>query len=297
MANSFISIDQIAFSALDFLQRKATLLNAVWLDVVDAGVAAGTGSIITVRTPASATAADFSGTVSTQDITEGSVDLTLNKDKEVSFKWTEKEQASSVSEIEQLMIVPAMDALLKTIETDIEADMRADLITDTREFGDSVYGNQVTIDDIADGRRALNVNDVSRDDRFLFLSPKDSKGFASDPIFTDISASQKDTLMTGELGTVLGFRTVESNAIVTNTVPAPDETYNLFFHKTEYTVGMRALQNPNVAGVEFAAASHEGLTINVTRQWDFSSQATVVVFRALYGTKTLDTGRGGILKG
>ena len=298
MANTFITVDQIAVMALSFLKRKATLLNNVWRDVVDAGVAMNTGETVTVRTPPSFTANSYNGTTLTvQDITEGSVQMTLDKDFEVSGKWSQREEAASVTDLERLFVGPAMDALLRKVETDLESDFRLALISAGREFGNAIYGNVVTVEDITKARQALNENDVPFDDRWLNVSAKDAANLIQKTVFTDRSASGRDTLTDGQLGNVFNFMVEESNAIITNTSPSPDETYNLFYHRTAYTVGMRALPTPTTPGVEFSSATEDGLTVNVTKQWSFNPQSTVMVFRVIYGTQLLDAGRAGILKG
>ena len=299
MANTFQSVNQIAFSALSFLSRRATLLSSVWTDVTSAGIAADTGETVTIRTPPSFVANDYNGsTLTIQDITEGSTNVVLDKDKEVTVRWSTREEAASVGDNERLVIAPSMDALLRKIEADIELDFRTQLIAAPRVFGNAVFGVDVEVADMAEARKALNEQDVPQDDeRFLWLSPKDGANLVQKSTFTDNSASQRDTLATGGLGRVFGFNVGESNAVVTNTTPDPDETYNLFFHRTAFAVAMRGLPAPSTPGVEAAVANHEGLTVNVTKQWDANFQSTVLVFRALYGTKTLDTNRAGILRG
>ena len=51
MANSLVSLDDIAFSALDFLFRKATLLTSVWRDVTAPEFAKNRGETVGVRAP------------------------------------------------------------------------------------------------------------------------------------------------------------------------------------------------------------------------------------------------------
>ena len=298
MSNTFIDLSQVAFSALSFLKRRATLLNTVWTDIVSGAVAANTGETVVVRTPPSFTTNTYNGSALTvQDITEGSVSVVLSSDEEVTVKWSPREEAASVAEVERLVIEPAMDALLRKVETDIESTFRAALITATREFG-TAYGTDVEVKDLAAARKALNDQDVLQDDeRYLWLSPKDGENLVQKTAFLDASASGRDTLSSGGLGRVFGFNVGESNAIVTNTTPTPDETYNLFYHRTACCVAMRALPEPSAPGVEFAVASNDGLTVNVTKQWDSASQSTIMVFRCLYGIKELDTNRGGVLKG
>lgn len=298
MANTFVSLNDIAFSALDFLFRKATLLTSVWRDVVAVEIAKNRGETVTVRTPPSYVANDYDGvTLTVQDTTEGSVDVVLDKDKEVTARFSTREQGAAFADIETMIIGPAMDALVRKVESDIELSLRTDAIAAPRVFGNAIFGVDVEVADIADARKALNEEDVIMDERFLWLSPKDGANLIQKSTFTDNSASQRDTLSTGGLGTVFGFFVGESNAIVTNTGPDPDETYNLFFHRHASTIAMRALPLPNTAGVEASSATSEGLTINVTKQWDVDRQSTVLVFRALYGVKTLDINRAGILRG
>jgi len=300
MANSLVSLQDIAFSSLDFLFRKATLLTSVWRDVTAPEFAKNRGEQVSVTTPPTFVANDYDGvTLTVQDINQGEIPVILNKDKEVTVGWGTREQAASFSDIETLITGPAMDALVRKVEADIEVSLRADLITDNREFGlNAVYGVDLELGDLAIARQELNEEDVLQDpDRFMWLSPKDGRNLVQKSVFTDNSASNKDTLETGGLGVVYGFRVGESNAIVTNITPNPDETYNLFFHRHASTIAMRVLPDPNTAGVEVAMASHEGLGITVTKQWDADKQSTIMVFRALYGIKTLDTNRAGILRG
>jgi hypothetical protein len=47
-----------------------------------------------------------------------------------------------------------------------------------------------------------------------------------------------------------------------------------------------------VAGAEVGVATYGGMAITVTKQWNSATQASILVFRALYGCKVLDGNRG-----
>lgn len=78
MANTFLTIKEIARQALPRLIENLVFPNLIHKDFSNDFVP-GKGATIQVRKPIVLTAADFNGTVTASDVTEGSIDVTLNK--------------------------------------------------------------------------------------------------------------------------------------------------------------------------------------------------------------------------
>lgn len=299
MSNTFQTLNLYASSTLFFLQQRGQLLNRLWRDELASAVNQGASDTVSVRTPPSFTAASYNGSsLSVQNITEGKVDVVMNNDYVVPVQWSLAEDAARVGRepMEQLVTIPAADSLLRAVESSISVALHTAFTTAGRVYG-TAYGTAPDIADLADCREALNLANAPYDGRWMGLYPESAANLIQKTAFTDQSASGRNTLSTGEIGTVYGFDTFESNAIVKNTTPSPDEIYNLFGIPSVAAVAFKQFPMNSGAGVEMASVTDQGLSVLVTKQWDTASQSHVLVFRVKWGVKMLDATRGGILKG
>src|SRR4051812_7712693 len=115
MANTFITPDVVAPRALATLYNTIVLAGLVYRDydpVFDGHV----GDTITIRTPATFTAQEFTSTISVQNATEGSQTLVLDKHIDVSFAVTSKDMALELSNFDEQLLKPAMEAIAQDID-------------------------------------------------------------------------------------------------------------------------------------------------------------------------------------
>ncbi|HPW95900.1 MAG TPA: P22 phage major capsid protein family protein [Paludibacteraceae bacterium] len=202
MPNSILTPTVIANEALAILRNQTVFADLVHTDY--SSEFTKVGDTITVRTPATLTAADFTGSASSQTLTEGSVTVKLDKFKDVSVDITSKESSLSLRDFSKQVIEPAMVALAQAVDVDIANHI----------FG--AAGNAVaiasatptTLADIANAAKALDIAKAPIPDRHLVLSPTHKYRYA---LTTNLSAvnyaGSNETLRDALLGKVYTLNT------------------------------------------------------------------------------------------
>ena len=109
MSNTLLTPDIIAKEALMVLESNLTMANLVHRDYANEFVQVG--DTITVRKPASFVAKNFLGTVEAQDITEGSVDVKLDRYRDVTVNVTAKELTLDIKDFSEQIVTPALSAI------------------------------------------------------------------------------------------------------------------------------------------------------------------------------------------
>ena len=88
MANTLLTPQIIAQEALAILRNQLVMAELVHTDYANEFVKVG--DTITVRKPATLVANDFAGSITSQDLTESGVTVTLDKFKDVSVALTSR---------------------------------------------------------------------------------------------------------------------------------------------------------------------------------------------------------------
>lgn len=281
MANTILSVTELANIAVDYLYRKRGLVGTLWNDPTEAAIAMNKGETVNVATPASFTAASYNGSSYTaQDINQSSVAVTLNKDYVVPISISLREKGKSANDIEQYTIAPIMDALLKQMDSDILTEFDAgDTTTPIPEVA------TITIAQMELGIQALKANEV--DPEYFAVSNLDGSNLRQIQAIYSQDTNRLNDNRSLAIGAYGGIDIFDTTAIDSSGAT----TANWMYHSTAATVAMRPLNVMAVPGVEIATASYQGMSVTVTEQWNSAKQAAEWVFRCLYGVKTLDGGR------
>ena len=117
MANTFLTPQIIAQEALAILRNQLIFAELVHTDYANEFVKVG--DTITVRKPAELIAKDFSGSISSQDLTESGVTVKLDKFKDVSVAITSQQASLELRDFARQVIEPAMVALAQQIDEDL----------------------------------------------------------------------------------------------------------------------------------------------------------------------------------
>ena len=119
MANTFISVKQIARETLPRLIDNLVFPNLIYRDTA-AGGAAKKGDTVSVRRPVKLTAKTFSPTtgVTSQGITEEAVNVKLDNIATVDTEISALEGALDFDSVTRLFIEPAAAALAEKINSD-----------------------------------------------------------------------------------------------------------------------------------------------------------------------------------
>ena len=165
MGNTFLTPTNIADMGLLALEANMVAGGLVYRGH-DKEFKKGTGDTAKVRRPATFTAIEFDGdlTGEFQEITEGSVDVKLDKIFTVPFEVTQKQASLDVKDLNEQVVTPAAQALADKIDSYILGFYY------TIPYYQDVSGTPV-IGDIAGCRKVLNVNKAPTDTRFGILHP------------------------------------------------------------------------------------------------------------------------------
>jgi hypothetical protein len=161
MSNVLLTPQVIANEALMVLESQLTMANLVHRDYSKEFVRVG--DTITVRKPAKFVAKNFTGTVSSQDITEGSADVKMDRFRDVTVKVTSKEMALDIKDFSEQVVAPALSAIAQAIDVDLLA-VGVEKAAKTA----TVSGTPVLVD-IAGVGKALDMSKAPKQNRRLIL--------------------------------------------------------------------------------------------------------------------------------
>lgn len=118
MANSFITPSVVAGESLLHLREQIVMAGLVHTGY-SSEFSGKIGDTVTISSPASYVANDFTTSISIQDMNEGSVQIVINKHKDVSVEVTAKQKRLELSKFAELHVSPISSALAEAVETDL----------------------------------------------------------------------------------------------------------------------------------------------------------------------------------
>ena len=164
MANTFLTPDIIAKEALMVLENNLVMAGLVHRDYSNEFVKVG--DTITVRKPAKFIAKNFTGQISRQDATEGSVTVKLDRFRDVSVDVTSKELSLDINSFSAQVVTPAMQAIAQAVDSDV-------LALGVQQAGTTVASsaNDTDLKPLGDIGKALDLKAVPIQNRRLVLNP------------------------------------------------------------------------------------------------------------------------------
>lgn len=193
MANNFLTPDIIAREALVVLENNLIMANLVHRDYSDEFVQVG--DTITVRKPAKFVAHNFTGTIRRQDAVEGSVQVKMDRWRDVSFPVTSKEMTLDIRDFSEQLLSPAMRAIAQAVDVDV--------LNEAANITNSVAStaNPANLADIANMAKLMDINKVPLDMRRLVFHPTHKYKYAlTDNLSKVAYAGNGETLRNAELG-------------------------------------------------------------------------------------------------
>ena len=161
--NKLLTPQVIANEALLVLESNLTMANLVHRDYSKEFVEVG--DTITVRKPAKFVAKNFIGEIEEQDISEGSVEVKMDRYRDVSVNVSSKEMTLDIKDFSKQVIEPALTAIAQAVDIDL-------LTVGIEKAGSKVSVSATpVITDIANVAKALDKKKAPRDkNRNLVLS-------------------------------------------------------------------------------------------------------------------------------
>ena len=245
--NVFLTPEVVAKEALMVLQSNLVMADLVHRDYADEFVSVG--DTVSIRKPAKFVAKNFTGTAESQDITEGSVAVKLDRFRDVTVAVSSKQMSLDIADFSQQVVAPAMRAIAQAIDEDI-------LAVGVSKAGFIHEGDPGAADlaDIAALAKALDIAKVPVADRALVLHPEHKYRYALTQNLSNAScAGDNETLRNALLGklytldTYMDQNAPDSNAATPGTATA--FTVTGAAGDTEVTVG--GLQGTIAAGDGF----------------------------------------------
>lgn len=119
MSNTFLTPNIVANEALAVLLNSLVMANLVHRDYSNEFV--NVGDTITIRKPAKFVAQNFTGTTEDQDATEGSVDIKMDRFRDITVPVTSREMTLNINDFSSQVITPAMQAIAQAVDEDLAA--------------------------------------------------------------------------------------------------------------------------------------------------------------------------------
>lgn len=214
MPNSFLDVKEIARQTLPRLIENLVFPNLVYKDFSD-DFEVGKGATVQVRKPVVLTASEFneSNGVSAQDVTETSVDVSLDTLATVDVEFGAMARATSVDSLNRLFLEPAAAALAEKINAD-GMNLYKDIPYTAGTSGTTPSG----LETFAEASRVLDNHKVPQVGRRGIWDPDSMAEFrkAGDLVNVEKSGTT-EALRRGSIGVIFGIENYMSQSVKTHT--------------------------------------------------------------------------------
>lgn len=241
MSNSVLTIDVIAKEALMHLDNNLVAAKLVHRghesDFGNAMNGFEAGDTISIRRPTDFTVRD-GATASNQDIVEGKVSLTVDKQKGVDFGFTSKELTLNINELSDRVIKPAMIQLANQVDRDV-LELYKYVPNWVGETGQTVN----SFADFAKAPERLDEFAVPMEGRAAILSPADHWALLGSQTALYMQDVAKGAYRQGSLGMIGGVDTYMSQNVPTHTTGSDVTTVTINASVTTSTISYPDVKN------------------------------------------------------
>lgn len=213
MGNSFLEVKNIARETLPRLIENLVFPNLIYKDYSE-DFEAGKGATIQVRKPVILTASEFDASqgVTAQDVTEESVEVTLDKLATVDIEFSAIARATNVDDLKRLFLEPAAVALAEKIN--------ADGLGLYKDIAQTVGTAGVTPDGLDDFANAAKVLDDAKVPTAMRHGVWNSAAMAKFRQIGDIVNAEKsgttEALRRGSIGNIFGIDNYMAQGVKTS---------------------------------------------------------------------------------
>ena len=216
MANTTLTADIIAAEAVTILDNELVMANRVHRahekEFAQNVNGYKIGATVDIRKPADFTVRD-GAVMSTQDVTEGTTSLTVDKRKGIDFKFTSQDLTLKIGDLSERVIKPAMVQLANQVDRDLMA-----LYKDVPNWVGTPGQVINAFTDFAKGPERMDEYAVPQDQRSGVLSPADHWGLVGSQTSLYDATLIKPAYREGNIGKMGGVDTYMSQNIPTHTV-------------------------------------------------------------------------------
>ncbi|MDU1314473.1 MAG: P22 phage major capsid protein family protein [Clostridium septicum] len=283
MANEFITVKEIARQILPRLIENLVFPNLIHKDFSDEYVN-GKGATIQVKKPVVLTAKDFNESegISTQDVKEESVDVTLDKLATVDVEFGAIQRATNVDDLNRLFLEPAAVALAEKINSD-----GLFLYKDIPYAVGTAGTTPSKLTDLANVRKMLNTNKVPVAGRVAVWDPEADANFTTiDAIVNAEKSGSTAALREGSIGRVFGLDNYMAQGVkqhATGITKATDVKVNgkVTAGATSLAIDGTALTGKLVKGDILTIKKNNYVVVEDTADASINAIASVKVYPAL----------------
>ena len=230
------------------------------------------------------------------------ISVVLDKHKYTAFIVEDRDEATSIKDLRDEFIIPAIDPIAQQVDDDIMTEYLTG--TDVAGGGVAVTSDAGTplsspLDeaDIIAGRTLLNNQQCPLTPRNLVLSTEHEGDLLGRPLFHQANtAGSTEALRNANLGRAFGFDTFMSQNVPANT-DTDAQQQSLAFHPNVLAFVARSL--PDIPGGTGAVSSSQVLdnvSMRVTTSYEHLAKGVVISFDVLYGLQLLDANLGVIIR-
>lgn len=259
MANTVLTADIIAKEAVMILDNELVMANKVFRGhEEDFGKKVNgykVGETLTIKKPTDFTVRD-GAVMATQEVTEGSTTITVDKRKGIDFKFTSQELTMKIEDLSERVIKPAMIQLANQIDTDLMA-----LYKDIPSWVGTPTPPINSYADFAKGPERMDEYANPTDGRVAVLSPADHWGLLGSQTALYMQDVAKGAYRKGSLGEIGGVDTFMSQNVPTHTVGSAATT----------SAVADAAAGDGVLSTTYAATKDTGYMYLSTDGWDAST--------------------------
>ena len=251
MANTTLTADIIAKEAVMILDNNLVMAKQVYrgyeseFDKKVNGYEVG--ETISIRKPTDFTVRD-GATMSTQDVVEGKLTLTVDKRKGVDFKFTSQDLTLKIEDLSERVIKPAMVQLANQIDSDLMALYKK--VPNWVGTPGQVVNSYA---DFAKAPERLDETAVPMDGRSAVLSPQDHWGLLGSQTALYMQDVAKGAYRKGSLGEIGGVDTFMSQNVPTLTTGTRSGSTLVNGSIITTTITYDAIKNTNVQTINVDA--------------------------------------------
>ncbi|HWL05696.1 MAG TPA: P22 phage major capsid protein family protein [Xanthobacteraceae bacterium] len=222
MANTTLTADIIAAEAVGILENNCVMGGLVYRGYEEEfskrinGYTVG--ETISVRRPADFTVRS-GPTVEIQDVVEGKLNVTVDQQKGVDFKFSSSDLTLQIKDLSERIIKPAMIKLANEIDRDLTS-----LYKDVWNWVGTPGQTVDSFKDFALAPERLDLGAVPQDNRSSVLSPSDQWGMLGSQTALYMQDVAKDAYRRGRLGMIGNVDTYSSQNVQAHTVGAAATT-------------------------------------------------------------------------
>lgn len=258
MANTILTSAIIAETAVKILENETVMAGLVHrgyeseFDNRTNGYKPGAS--VSIRKPTQFTVRD-GAVASSQDVVEGTTNITVDKQKGVDFEFTSSDLTLKIGDLADRVIKPAMVQLANQVDQDLMA-----LYKDVHNWVGTPGQVVNSFADFAKAPERMDLLAIPSDQRSAVLSPTDQWGMLGSQTALYMQDAAKDAYRKAKLGVIGGIDTYATQNVPTHTVGP---------------LGGTPLVNGASQNVTYASVKDTGTQSLITKGWTASAASRV----------------------